>query len=88
VVLHLIPADKRADYENEVFVAFSSEHQLLGFREETYEAPPQGCELLFRCISDDEAGMEWGDVQDLCFYIPTSDLRARNFSNVTMIIAE
>jgi hypothetical protein len=87
-VARVVSADKRADYETNVCVAFSSEHQLLGFREEPYEAPPEGSELLFRCISDDEAGMEWGDVQDLCFYIPTADLRARDFSNVTTMLSQ
>jgi hypothetical protein len=78
-VARIVSADKRAAYETQVYVAFSSEHQLLGFGEETYDSPPERSQLLFRCTSDDEAGMEWGDVQDLCFYIPTIDLRPRLF---------
>jgi hypothetical protein len=83
-----VSRDQRAGYEEKVYVTFSSEHQLLGFREEMYESPPEDCELLFQCTSDDEAGMEWGDVQDLCFYIPTADLRARDFSNVIVRVGE
>jgi uncharacterized protein YwqG len=71
-----------------VHVSFSSENQLLGVRDLQYDELSEDTALLFQCISDDEAGMEWGDVQDLCFVLPKVDLAAGDFSRVVAVVGE
>ena len=42
--------------------------------------------LLLQVDSDDDAGMMWGDVGRLYFWIRKSDLEDANFSDVWMIL--
>jgi hypothetical protein len=42
--------------------------------------------LLLQLDSDDDAGMMWGDVGMLYFWIKREDLKKENFDNVWMIL--
>lgn len=47
-----------------------------------YEGDPTDWQLLLQIDTDDEAGMMWGDVGILSFYIPQQALAQRDFSQV------
>jgi uncharacterized protein YwqG len=49
-------------------------------------AQPNDWTLLFQIDDDEDAGMMWGDVARLYFWIRASDLRARNFDRVWVIL--
>jgi hypothetical protein len=60
--------------------------QLLGHDDHRgYDDPlPPGTRNLFRCESDDQADLNFGDAQDLAFRIADDDLRARRFDRATV----
>lgn len=74
-------------------------HQLLGHpyqiqgdllkecqQDTQYEGDPIDWQLLLQIDTDDEAGMIWGDVGVLYFYIPRQALAQRDFSQVHVIM--
>ena len=74
-------------------------HQLLGHpyqiqgdllrecqQDTHYEGDPIDWQLLLQIDTDDEAGMIWGDVGVLYFYIPRQALAQRDFSQVHVIM--
>ncbi len=84
----LVPEDKSDAYTDSVFTYSSGANQLLGFREHDNGEQTDDMELLFLCKSDDEAGMEWGDVQDLAFMLPRAALLAGDFTKVVAVVCE
>ncbi len=83
----LVSGDNADTYSDSVFT-YSSVNQLLGFREHDDGEQTEEMELLFLCKSDDEAGMEWGDVQDLAFMLPRAALLAADFTKVVAVVCE
>lgn len=67
----------------------SDRHQLLGFRDLSYdgEQSPRDV-LLFQCDSDHRAKMEWGDLDQLYFSVSRAALARRDFSRVTVCCGE
>ena len=61
-------------------------NQLLGYDDyRGYDdAPPKGTRPLFRCESDDQASMNFGDAQDIAFRIKDDDLAAARFERVKL----
>jgi uncharacterized protein YwqG len=60
-----------------------SQHQLLGFRDRTYDGEQKATTaLLFQCFSDGALDMEWGDSDHVYFYIPEKALAEADFSKV------
>jgi uncharacterized protein YwqG len=83
-----------AFYENETL-----HHQLLGHpfqiqgdllwecqQDTGYAGDPTDWRLLLQIDTDDDAGVMWGDVGILYFYIPQQALAARDFSQVHLIM--
>lgn len=66
----------------ELSVSMGERNVLLGTRDRSYDETPEGERLLLQLTSDDQAMMEWGDVDDLSFLIPEEALRARDWSQV------
>lgn len=85
----LLPDDKRDAYEDDVRrSSMTHGNQLLGYRNVFEGENDPDVRLLFQVTSDDEAGMEWGDVQDLAFLIRTEDLKKHDFSKVVADVSE
>jgi uncharacterized protein YwqG len=42
--------------------------------------------LLLQIDTDDDAGMMWGDVGRLYFWVPRAELQERNFDAVWMVL--
>jgi len=63
-----------------------SPSQLLGYDlYYGYDAPPEaGTRNLFRCTSDRQATLNFGDAQDIAFRIADDDLRARRFDRTQL----
>ena len=61
-------------------------NQLLGYDDyRGYDdEPPKGTRPLFRCDSDDQASMNFGDAQDIAFRIKDDDLAAARFERVKL----
>jgi len=83
-----------AFYENETL-----HHQLLSHpfqiqgdllwecqQDTGYARDPTDWRLLLQIDTDDDAGVMWGDVGILYFYIPQQALAARDFSQVHLIM--
>jgi uncharacterized protein YwqG len=78
----LLPKASVDAYEDDIRLSLEIGNQLLGFRS-VYEGElAEDVELLLQVTSEDEAGMEWGDVQDLAFMLPRAALKARDFSKI------
>jgi hypothetical protein len=70
-------------YDSEVFTLPTHHHQVLGYRDRLYDAEqPIDTLLLLQLTSDDVAEMQWGDVDDVYFYIKRDALEAGDFSGV------
>lgn len=67
----------------------SDHHQLLGWRDLSYdgEQSPRDA-LLFQCASDHRAKMEWGDLDQLYFYVSRAALAKGEFSRVAVCCGE
>lgn len=91
----LLTKMKWADGEKGVYEAVcnaamaSDRHQLLGFRDLSYdgEQSPRDV-LLFQCCSDHRAKMEWGDLDQLYFSISRAALAKGDFSRITVCCGE
>jgi uncharacterized protein YwqG len=57
-------------------------NHLLGYRDQGYDETPADVRVLLQITSDDQAVMEWGDVETLSFLIPKKDLARGDFSKV------
>ncbi len=61
-------------------------NQVLGYDDyRGYDAePPKGTRPLFRCESDGQADLNFGDSQDIAFRIADADLAAARFDRVRL----
>jgi hypothetical protein len=67
----------------------SDRHQVLGWRDLSYDGEQSPADaLLFQCFSDDRADMEWGDVDQLYFYVPRAALSKGEFTRVAVCCGE
>jgi uncharacterized protein YwqG len=84
---------------DELYENAAPHHQLLGHPDQIqgdlprecqqdtkYEGDPTDWQLLLQIDTDDEAGMIWGDVGILYFYIPQQARAQRDFSQVHVIM--
>jgi hypothetical protein len=56
-------------------------------RYQGYDPPPAaGTRNLFRCESDEQAALNFGDAQDIAFRISDDDLRAQRFERAALWI--
>ncbi len=64
----------------------TTQTKLLGYDpDNVYDVPfAPGTRNLFRCESDDQTALEFGDAQDIAFRISDEDLRARRFDKTTL----
>ena len=76
-------------YADEVFEIPPEHHQLLGYRDQSYEAEQSiDTLLLLQLVSDDHSEMQWGDVETLYFHMTRQALDAHDFRSVSAHIGE
>lgn len=81
VAAALTPAERQR--YGKLTLDFFPENQLLGWRDRSWDGEqPASVDLLLQVTSDAQAGMEWGDCDDLDFYSPRDALAAGDFSQV------
>ncbi|MCS6798913.1 MAG: YwqG family protein [Myxococcota bacterium] len=75
------PEQKR--YEEQVWTQADEGHQLLGYRDRSWDAEqPLDVLLLYQSITDRETGTNWGEADHLYFYVPSDALAAHEFGRV------
>jgi predicted DNA-binding WGR domain protein len=74
--------DELQRYQDDVYTLPKPTHQLLGYRTRDYDEQPEDRLVLLQLISDARAEMEWGDVDELYFYISRAALAAHDFTAV------
>jgi hypothetical protein len=81
VVTQRLSKQDQKRYEDGVWAPSEEGHQLLGYRDRSWDAEqPRDVLLLYQSISHRETGTGWGDADHLYFYMSTDALASHEFS--------